>query len=149
MKPPAHALRCLLTALLPLAAAGPLTLFAAPPPQPAKLEIQQSVFVLPDNPAEGRDPFFPNSQRAYESSPSNQPRGPSLADLTLKSILGTAPRVFAIINNHTFAPGDEGDVITKTGQRLHIRCLGINLQAGTATVEASGMSEDLHLSGGP
>jgi|SRR5208282_4121965 len=145
MKPRAHTLQCLLAALLLTAAAGPLPLFAAPPPQPAKLEVKPSVFVIPSNPAEGRDPFFPSSTRVFAGNPKNQMSGPSLAELTLRSILGTPPRVFAIINNHTFAPGDDGDVTTKSGQRLHVRCVDINPKAGTATVEAGGMSDVLHL----
>jgi hypothetical protein len=149
MKPRAHTLQCLLAALLPMAAVGPLSLFAAPPPQHAKSETQQSVFVMPNNASDGRDPFFPGSTRVYIGNPEHQIRGPALTDLTLKSVLGTLPRVFAIINNHTFAPGDDGDVTTKSGQRLHIHCVDINPKAGTATVEAGGTSEVLHLPGGP
>lgn len=149
MKPRTHTLQCLLAVLLPLAVAGSLPVSAAPPPQHAKLEIQQSVFVVPNSPSEGRDPFFPSSTRVYVNNPENQIRGPSLSELTLKSILGTPPRVFAIINNHTFAPGDDGDIITKSGQRLHIHCKDIDPKAGTATVEANGASEALHLSEGP
>ena len=149
MKPRAHILRWLLAAVLPLAAIAPLPLFAAPPPEHAKPEIQQSVFVNPTNPSEGRDPFFPGSTRPYNSNPQSQIRGPSLAELSLRSILGTPPHVFAIINNHTFARGDDGDITTKSGQRLHVTCVDINANAGTATVEANGMSEVLHLSGTP
>jgi hypothetical protein len=150
MKPRIHTLQCLLAALLPMAAVGPLPLSAAPPPsQHDKLETLQSVFIYPNNPSEGRDPFFPNSTRVYTSNPENQIRGASLTDLTLKSILGTPPRLFAIINNHTFAVGDDEDVITKVGQRLHIHCVDINARAGTATVEANGMSEVLHITGEP
>ena len=146
MKARAHTLQCLLAALLPMAVAAPLALFAAPPPQPATPEIQQSVFVYPNMASEGRDPFFPNSPRVYTTgNPDNQSRGPSLTDLTLKSIMGTPQRVFAIINNHTFAAGDDGDVTTKDGRRLHIHCVDINSRAGTATIEANGMSVVLHL----
>jgi hypothetical protein len=149
MKPRTHTLQCLLAAMLPLAAAGPLPLLAAPPAQQAKTKAPQSNFVIPSNPSEGRDPFFPDSKRVYAGNPEGQKRGPSLADLTLRSILGTPPRVFAIINNHTFAAGDDEDVLTKSGQRLHVLCVGINPQAGTATVEANGTSIALHLSEKP
>ena len=145
MKPRAHTLQCFLAALLPMAAACPLALFAAPPPQPAVLEIQQSIFAYPNNASEGRDPFFPSSPRVYGSNPDNQLRSPSLTDLALKSILGTPPRVFAIINNHTFAPGDDGDITTRDGRRLHIHCVEVNAKDGTATVEAGGTSVVLHL----
>ena len=146
MKPRDHTLQCLLAALLSVAAAGPLALSAAPTtPQPAALEIQQSIFAYPNNASEGRDPFFPSSPRVYGSNPDNQLRSPSLTDLALKSILGTPPRVFAIINNHTFAPGDDGDITTRDGRRLHIHCVEVNAKDGTATVEAGGTSVVLHL----
>jgi hypothetical protein len=149
MKPRAHTIGCLLAIMLPMLASSTVSLFAAPTNQPAMLEIQQSVFVYPDNASEGRDPFFPDSPRVYGSSPDNQARGPSLTDLTLRSILGAPPRVFAIINNHTFAVGDDEDVTTKDGRRLHIYCVGIDPKTGTVTVEANGMSEQLHLAGEP
>ena len=149
MKSRTHTFQYLLAALLPVVAVGLLPLFAAPQPQPAKLEIQPSVFAIPNNAAEGRDPFFPSSKRVFAGDPKSQISGPSLADLTLKSILGTPPRVFAIINNHTFGPGDDGDIMTKSGQRLHVRCVDINPKAGTATVAADGMSDVLHLSREP
>jgi hypothetical protein len=148
MKHRTHTFQCLLAALLFMAAAGPLPLSAAPP-QHDKLEAQQSVFAYPNSPSEGRDPFFPGSTRVYDTNPAKLSQGPSLTELVLKSILGTPPRVFAIINNHTFASGDDEDVTTKSGQRLHIRCVGINPKAGTATVEANGVSEVLRLSGQP
>ncbi len=140
----------LLTASLPLAAAGPLSLCAAPPAQNAKPETPPAVstFVIPASTPEGRDPFFPDSTRVYAGNPKNQSHVPVLTGLALKSILGDPPHVFAIINNHTFAAGDDGDVITQSGERLHIFCTGINPQAGTATVEAGGMREVLHLTGG-
>ena len=149
MKPRTHTLQYLLAALLSMAAAGSLPLFAASPAQRAKLEIQPSVFAIPSNASEGRDPFFPSSTRVYADNVQNQTHGPSLTELTLKSILGTPQRAFAIINNHAFAPGDDEDVMTKSGQRLHVFCVDINPQAGTATVEAGGMSETLHLSERP
>ena len=107
MKPRTHIFKYLLATLLPMAVAGQLPLSAAPPSQKAKLEIQPSVFNVPTSASEGRDPFFPASTRVFATS-ETQTRGPALTDLTLKSILGTSPHVFAIINNHTFATGDDG-----------------------------------------
>lgn len=152
MKPRTHTLQFLLAVLLPVVATGLLPLFAAPPSQPAKPVVphpQHSVFVYPNNLSEGRDPFFPTSTRVFDTNPAKQSQEPSLTDLTLKSILGTPPQVFAIINNHTFASGDSEDITTKSGQRLHVHCVDINLKAGTATVDANGMSEVLHLSKDP
>jgi hypothetical protein len=150
MKSRIHILPGRLAVLLSLAVAGLLPLRAAPPAPQAKPEIQPSVskFVIPSNPAEGRDPFFPNSTRIFAGNPKNPVHRPELTELALKSILGIPPHAFAIINNHTFAAGDEGDVTTQSGQRLHIACVDINPQAGTATVEANGTRAVLHLQGG-
>jgi hypothetical protein len=149
MKARAEIFEKLLAIVLPLAAAGSLPLFAAPAAPPAKPEMPQSVFVYPGRPQEGRDPFFPNSIRPYVENPDKITSGPALTDLTFKGIVGGANRNFAIINNHTFAPGDVGDVITKTGQRLTIRCVSINPKANTVTVEANGASVVLTLSQNP
>ena len=131
MNPRAHILQSLLAALLPWRLPARCRCSPRRRPRPPRPEIQPaiSIFVYPNNSSEGRDPFFPDSTRVYASNPENVARGPSLTDLTVKSILGTPPRVFAIINNHTFGAGDEGDVITKTGRRLHIHCVDINPKA--------------------
>src|SRR6185312_15195472 len=130
---------------------GAWSLFAAPPSTPvaAKLELPKSVFVMPTSAKEGRAPFFPNSQRPYFSAPSKNVSVTSLTELTVKSILPSGNRVFAIINNHTFAPGDDGVVSTRDGRRLTIHCVDINAQAGTVTVESSGARAVLHFSGNP
>ena len=148
MKPRANTFRSLLAALLLVVAATPLALIAAPP---AKVEIPPavSVFDYPNNASEGRDPFFPDSTRVYASNPDAQAHGPAATDLSLKSIMGTYQRPFAIINNHTFAPGDEEDVITKSGQRMSVHCVSINARAGTATIEVNGTTIILNLSQGP
>ena len=148
MKSRVHDHQWLPAMLLCLAACGPVRLAAAPP-QPASQEIQQSVFTFPASPAEGRDPFFPSSIRIYGSNPDKPSQGPAFNELSVRSILVTPQSVLAIINNHPFAAGEDGDVIIKPGQRLHIRCAAINPKAGTVTVEADGFSQVLHLSGEP
>jgi hypothetical protein len=150
MKSRAHHHQLPLAMLLCLAACGPARLAAAPPPQPANLENQQSIFTVPASPSEGRDPFFPGSIRIYGGNPDKPSQGPAFNELSVRSILVTPQSVLAIINNHPFAAGEDGDVIiAKTGRRLHIRCANINSKAGTVTVEAEGFSQVLHLSGGP
>jgi hypothetical protein len=92
-----------------------------------------SIFIMPTEPSEGRDPFFPNSTRPYEDFIAKRP-----ADLTSLEIKGFSEingRRYVIINNHSFGAGDEGDVITTEG-RLHIRCLTIGLDS--VLVESAG-----------
>lgn len=132
--------------LLPMTVTVALAAGTASPEAASK-----SVFVMPDSPKDGRDPFFPNSTRPYESSTSAKNVDNSLLHtLKIGSIMdGGVGRVFAIINNHAFAPGEEGTVITDDGQRINIRCLDIDSKAGTVTVESSGARATLNFSDKP
>jgi hypothetical protein len=135
--------------VMPLAVVGSLPLSAAPAAPSVKAEIPQSVFIYPSKPQEGRDPFFPNSTRPYVDNPDKVNTGPALTDLIFKGIVGGGNLVFAIINNHTFAAGDVGDVLTADGRRLTIHCVNINPKANTVTIEANGASVVLNLSQSP
>ena len=46
----------------------------------------------------------------------------------------------AIINNHTFAQGDEGDVLTSQG-RVHLEC--IEIKANSVVIEYGGQRHEL------
>ncbi len=58
-----------------------------------------------------------------------------LTALKLLGISGTGKNVLAIINNHSFSAGDEGDVITQSG-KIHIRCLEINQNSVLVEVDS-------------
>jgi len=139
-----------LVAVLPVAAA-PVAKPATPatPVAPAKPvapeAVSQSVFVLPSNPKEGRDPFFPTSSRPYEAAASKNPVG-DLTSLVLRGISGSPDHRLVIINDHTFGVGDEGDVKTPHG-RIHIRC--VEIKASSAVVEAGGERHELGYAGIP
>jgi hypothetical protein len=81
-----------------------------------------SVFVRPTNPSQGRDPFFPNSKRPYENGSAAQKPANDISALTIKGFVGTGNVRSAVINNHAFRAGEEGDVLTPGG-RMHIRCI--------------------------
>jgi hypothetical protein len=96
----------------------------------------QSVFILPASPAEGRDPFFPESTRAIEAAAAaNQSHTVEITSLKVPGISGTPGHFLAIINTHTFAVGEEGDLKTAGGS-VHIRCLDI--QPDAVMVEING-----------
>ena len=87
------------------------------------LEVAKSTFVMPRNKNEGRDPFFPNSLRAYESAaPKNGQRttvGP--VDLQLRAIGGPPSGRICTINNRTFSKGEDGEMTTSAGRiQIHI-----------------------------
>ena len=133
------------TWLLPPALLLAAALAAAADPSPARPVLPvtvRSVFVIPTSPKDGRDPFFPESMRVFQSEASAK-NTVELTSLTLRGFSGTPGHRLVIINNHTFAAGDEGDVITASG-RVHIHCLEINPNA--VVVEASGQRLELTFS---
>jgi hypothetical protein len=78
---------------------------------------------------QGRDPFFPRSTRrmpvVVSASPNAAPvaQKPSidLSQFVLKGISGSAARRLAIVNDRTFAAGEDQEVTTRTG-KMHIYC---------------------------
>jgi hypothetical protein len=83
----------------------------------------KSVFV--DDPS-GKDPFFPNRQRGVvPRQPTDPaPKEPDWKALQLRGITGVGDQRFALINNLTFAKGEEGDVKVKNG-KIKIRVLEV------------------------
>ena len=102
-----------------------------------------SVFVMPADPKAGRDPFFPSSLRPYQTAVATQsPKSVefNMELLMLQGISGLPPHRLAIINRHTFAAGDYGEVSTSQG-RVHLHCLEIT--ANSALIEVNGARHEL------
>lgn len=98
----------------------------------------QSVFILPASAADGHDPFYPESTRAIETAAAavaSQNHTVEISSLKVPGISGVPGHYLAIINTHTFAVGEEGDLKTASGP-VHIRCLAI--QPDAVTVEING-----------
>ena|ERR1700690_1626335 len=108
--------------------------------------VSRSVFVIPTNPNEGRDPFYPTSTRLYEEAISKNPVVADLTSLVLKGISSSPEHRLVIINNHTFAAGDEGDVLTPQG-RLHIHC--IEIKDKSVVVESGNQRHELSYTNSP
>ncbi len=104
----------------------------------------ESVFIMPTSPEEGRDPFFPNSTRPYDAFIAK--RAVDVTSLEIKGFSEINGRRYVIINNHTFAAGDQGDVTTPQG-RIHVRCL--NVGTNSVLVESGGVRHVLKFSDGP
>jgi hypothetical protein len=120
---------------------------AAPTAQPVAPEtVSRSVFVIPANPKDGRDPFFPNSNRPYEVTQLGQPRVGDITALVLKGISGPPDRRLAIINNRTLGVGDEQDLVTSQG-RIHIRC--IEIKDNSVVIESAGQRYELKYATNP
>jgi hypothetical protein len=109
--------------------------------------LAQSVFIMPKGKQEGVDPFFPRSNRPYFGTPvpvaPTNPEPVTVAvELRLKAISGLPEHRLALINNHTFEAGEEGEVVTTTG-RMRIRCLEITQDS--AVVQVGAERRELHL----
>jgi hypothetical protein len=113
---------------------------AAAEPQANTTNVIHSVFVFPSDPRQGRDPFFPNSNRPYKVAVATTSRSQEVSSLVIKGFSGSADHRLVIINNHTFAPGDEGDVIT-SGGRIHLSC--IEIKTNSVVIEVGGERHEL------
>lgn len=86
-------------------------------PDPAAFK---SVFV--DNPSVGKDPFFPNSARRHVSNePVHDATAPINLKLKLQGLSGSDDSRLAIINNRTFALGEEAE-LKIDGKPVTIKC---------------------------
>ena len=125
---------------------GVRTVFSEPAKTaPAKPAPARSVFTIPASIREGRDPFFPESTRPFEAAAAAS-RASDATEASALKVPGfsfTNGKRMVIINNHTFAVGDEGDVLT-AGGRAHIRCLEIRNDA--AIIEVNGRRRELSFS---
>jgi hypothetical protein len=100
-----------------------------------------SVFVLPTSVRDGRDPFYPESVRAVENAMATA-HTVEITSLKVPGVSGTPGHLFAIINNHTFAVGEEGDVKTAGGP-VHLRC--VEIQNNVVIVEINGQLHRLNV----
>ncbi|HTI97697.1 MAG TPA: hypothetical protein VL527_02250 [Dongiaceae bacterium] len=100
----------------------------------------------------GKDPFFPTSSRRVEKTASGKDEVPSPPPLTvslsLRGFSGTALNRLAIINDHTFAAGEEREVATPSG-RMVIRCVEIRENSVIVSVGSSGQRVELKLPTAP
>ena len=125
-----------------LAAAGAPAVLGEPPKAAAN-PAPRSVFVMPTSPHEGRDPFFPQSSRPYEdATPAKPTQAPVGNFFTVKGLSIENGHTMVIINNHTFAVGDEDDVMTPGG-RVHLRL--IEIRDDVVEIEADGTRRELSI----
>ena len=118
---------------------------SAPAAATAKAEIPQSGFNVAENPKEGRDPFFPQSQW---NRPVPKPTKADTLDFggfVLNGIT-SPPRQTAMINNRTFEPGEEAEVKLPTGAKVLVKC--IEIKTDSAVIECLGQRRTLRLRSG-
>jgi hypothetical protein len=110
--------------------------------------IPQSMFVIPTSPKEGRDPFFPTSERFASSGTSTNARpapATSLSALILQGISGSGDRRLAIVNGRTLAEGEETE-ISVGATRIRFRC--VEIKADAVVIEMGDNRRELRLRSG-
>ncbi len=120
--------------ILVITVLGTVLITAAPPESKFKTGAQatdssavpQSVFTIPSNFGEGRDPFYPNARYMFGTVITDIKRPTVLgADLLrLNGISGTVDHKLAMINFRTVAEGETNEVLTTSG-RVRFRCVEI------------------------
>ena len=110
-----------------------------------EVPIPQSAFVIPSQPTEGRNPFFPQSivkVVPVRITPD------SVIDPSIFVLNGitSPPRRTAMINGRTFEPGEEGEVRLASGNKILIKCEDI--RADSAIIVVGGKHRELHMRSG-
>lgn len=112
------------------------------PPATEAAGPSKSVFV--NDVAYGKDPFFPRSTRREAKAPPVEVVRPvevAVDGLKLSGTSGTHPNRLAIINNRTFAVGEEHTI--KLGeQRLNVKC--VEIRDDSVVVNVGGLTRELH-----
>ncbi len=115
------------------------------PTASAETAIPPSVFTVPANPKQGRNPFFPNSLARASAPKQKDNSQPDFASRVLTGIT-SPPKRTAMINGRTFEPGEMGDVKLPNGSRVPIQC--VEIRDDMAVVVVSGQKRELHLRSG-
>src|ERR1051326_2051557 len=84
--------------------------------------LPQSVFNIPSQPSEGRNPFFPQSTVRVVVPSKVSPQNPVDTTLFVLNGITSPPKRTAMINGRTFEPGEEGEVRLPGGGKMLIKC---------------------------
>jgi hypothetical protein len=109
------------------------------------LQIPQSVFVIPNTPREGRNPFFPGSHAELPALP--KPPQPVDGSSFVLNGITSPPKLTAMINGRTFEVGEQGEVRVPSGAKELIKVVEIG--ADSATIEFKGQRLLLHYRASP
>jgi hypothetical protein len=107
--------------------------------------VPTSVFVVPADPKEGKDPFFPASMRIFASQQPVVPKGQKAPVIEIPlTLTGIIPLKLAMVNGRTFEPGEEGEVVAN-GVRKKIRCLKVKTESAIVELLPEGERRELKL----
>ena len=116
-------------------------------PQVPEVELPQSTFLIPSQPSEGRNPFFPQSSNGFQAPPvvKMQDGAPDPSAFFLNGIT-SPPRRTAMINGRTFEIGETGEVRLPNGSKALIKCVQIGNDS--AVIDVNGQRREVHLRSG-
>jgi hypothetical protein len=107
--------------------------------------IPQSVFNMPSQPSEGRNPFFPQS--TIKVVPTIKPfKDPLDTTSFVLNGITSPPKRTAMINGRTFEPGEEGEVRLPAGGKMLIKVEEIKTES--AVILVGGQRRELRLRAG-
>ena len=113
-------------------------------PRVPEVSIPASVFNIPSQPAEGRNPFYPQSTAKL---PTPQiPKDPLDSSSLVLNGITSPPRRTAMINGRTFETGEEGEVRMPSGSKILIKVEEI--KAESAIILVGGVRRELRLRAG-
>ena len=111
-----------------------------------EVPFPQSIFSVPTQPGEGRNPFFPQSTVQVVMITKVTPDNPIESFSFILNGITSPPKRTAIINNRTFEPGEEGEVRMPSGAKILIKCEEI--KAVSAFIKVGGQRRELRLRSG-
>ena len=108
------------------------------------VDVPQSLFLIPANPREGRNPFFPQSIAPTPAITTPRPPNATtdFSSIVLNGIT-SPPKRTAMINGRTFEAGEEGDIKLPNGVRVLIKCEEI--KGESAIIRVNGQPRELRL----
>ena len=107
--------------------------------------LPQSIFNIPSQPSEGRNPFFPQSTVRVVAPIVNKEHPVDTTLFVLNGIT-SPPKRTAMINGRTFEPGEEGEVRLPGGGKMMIKCEEI--KAESAVISVAGQRRELRMRSG-
>ncbi len=110
-----------------------------------ELPIPQSLFTVPSQPSEGRNPFFPQSTVRVVVPKVNKENPIDTTSFVLNGIT-SPPRRTAMINGRTFEVGELGEVKLPAGGKQLIKCEEIKSES--AIIDVGGQRRELRLRSG-
>ncbi len=104
----------------------------------AEVEIPQSVFIIPANPKEGRNPFFPRSTTGVEAPKAKQTAA-AVVDTSSIVLNGITPHPtpMVMLNGQTFEKGEEHEVKLPGGKKVMVKCEEIRADSAIILVNGT------------